>query len=70
MVGGLLSGSTHGPRLVNTVVLPMGLLSPSDPSILPLSKSLKSEFLGNLGAVYGLHTKTWMLIFWQLKMSS
>jgi hypothetical protein len=35
--GGLVSGSSQGSRLVDTVGLPMGLPSSSAPSILPLT---------------------------------
>ena len=35
LVGGLISGSNQGSRLVDTVGLPMGLSSHSVPSILP-----------------------------------
>jgi hypothetical protein len=47
LVSGSVSGSSQGPGLVNTVGLPMGLLSPSAPSILPLSTLL----LGSLTSV-------------------
>ena len=36
LVGGSVSGSSQGSRLVETAGLPMGLPSPSSPSILPL----------------------------------
>ena len=38
LVGGLVSGSSQGSRLVDTVGLPMGLPSPSAPSALPLTE--------------------------------
>jgi hypothetical protein len=37
LVGGLVSGSSEGSGLVDIVVLPLGLPSPSVPSILPLT---------------------------------
>ena len=38
LVGCLVSGSSQGSRLVDTVGLPMGLPSPSAPSALPLTE--------------------------------
>jgi hypothetical protein len=40
LVGGLVPGSSGGSRLVEVVVLPMGLKTPSAPSVLPLNLSL------------------------------
>ena len=37
LVGGLVSGSSQGSRLVDTVGLPMGLPPPLAPSILPIT---------------------------------
>ena len=48
LVGGLVCGSSQGSRLVDTVGLPMGLPSPSIPSILPLTLPQgSSTFLTN-----------------------